>query len=341
MKKKKYLVTGGTGFIGSALVKRLIQENFDVRVFDNNLRGHVARLTDIKDEIEYIQGDITSLDDVLRACQGIDSVIHLAYLNGTEFFYTKPHLVLEIGVKGIVNVLDACRDNGIKELILASSSEVYQEPKNIPTDERVAYSIPDPLNPRYSYAGGKIISELMVINYGRHFFDRAIIFRPHNVYGPDMGHEHVIPQLVQKIMNLSTHHNSNGISLPIQGSGQETRSFIFIHDFIEGLISILMKGRHLEIYNIGTQDEVTIKHLAETMGKLMHKNILIQTGVKKQGSAARRCPDITKIKNLGFEPKFSLEQGLLHTIPWYKEIYMQKEENSFKRSEIYEQSRTE
>ena len=95
---------------------------------------------------------------MLKACEGVDSVFHLAFVNGTEFFYSMPDLVLEVGVKGMVNVLDACLHHNIKELFLASSSEVYQTPQNIPTNETEPLSVPDPLNPPYSYCSGKIIS---------------------------------------------------------------------------------------------------------------------------------------------------------------------------------------
>ena len=88
---------------------------------------------------------------------------------------------------------------GVRSLVLASSSEVYQTPPHVPTDESAPLVVPDPTNPRYSYGGGKIISELMAINYGRKFFDRVLIFRPHNVYGPDMGCEHVIPQFALRL----------------------------------------------------------------------------------------------------------------------------------------------
>ena len=101
--------------------------------------------------------------------------------------------------KGMINVIDACRAHGVGRLMLASSSEVYQTPPQVPTDESAPLVVPDPLNPRYSYGGGKIISELMAINYGRKFFERVLIFRPHNVYGPDMGCEHVIPQFALRL----------------------------------------------------------------------------------------------------------------------------------------------
>src|SRR5579871_6860744 len=135
--KKTYLVTGGSGFLGSALVKRLVSEGHCVRVLDNQSRGRVDRLAGVMSSIEYVVADIRNASDVAAAARGVDSVCHLAFVNGTEFFYTKPELVLEVGVKGIVNVLDACLQHSIPELVLASSSEVYHNPPNVPTAEEV------------------------------------------------------------------------------------------------------------------------------------------------------------------------------------------------------------
>ncbi len=323
---KKYLVTGGTGFIGSALVRSLYKSGNFIRVLDNDLRGATSRLNDISGKIEIIKSDIRDPKSVQEACRGMDGVCHLAYLNGTEFFYTQPELVLEIGVKGIVNVIDGCIKEGVKELVVASSSEVYQTPRVIPTSENVALSVPDPLNPRYSYGAGKIISELMALNYGRKHFQRVIVFRPHNVYGPDMGEEHVIPQFIIRLKELCRDNKERRVQFPIQGDGTQTRSFIFIEDFINGLITVIEKGMHLEIYNIGTMEEVTIAEVARMVGNYFAKDVVIVPGKPAQGGTLRRCPDISKLKNLGFKPRISLKEGLKITAEWYdknfqKDIY--------------------
>lgn len=288
-----------------------------MRILDNDLRGMAARLNDISDQIEIIKADIRDPALVQDACRGIDSVCHLAYLNGTEYFYTKPDLVLEIGVKGIVNIIDGCIKEGVKEFILASSSEVYQAPQVIPTDETASLSIPNPLNPRYSYGGGKIISELMAINYGRKYFKRAVIFRPHNVYGPDMGNEHVIPQFILRMKELCRHNNEERLRFRIQGTGKQRRSFIFIDDFIDALMLVIEKGAHLEIYNIGTMKEVSIKQVAIEVGKYFERKIIIEPGEFPEGSVLRRCPETSKIKKLGFMPKITLEDGIKITASWY------------------------
>ena len=148
MSSKRYLVTGGTGFIGSALVKRLVREGNTVRVLDNNSRGTLSRLGEVPDAIEFVEADIRDIAAVTAAAKGMDSMIHLAYVNGTEVFYSKPELVLDIAVRGMLSVLDACRANDIGELVLASSSEVYQTPPTIPTAEDVPLIVPDVMNPR-------------------------------------------------------------------------------------------------------------------------------------------------------------------------------------------------
>ena len=320
MKKKTYLVTGGTGFIGSAIVRRLVIDGHKVKVLDNNLRGATNRLKIVLKNIEFIRADIRDGRAVRKACRGADSVLHLAYLNGTEFFYKRPDLVLDIGVKGMINVVDSCILNGVEELILVSSSEVYQTPPTIPTDEKVPMSIPDPLNPRYSYAGGKIISELMAINYGRKYFKRAVIVRPHNVYGPDMGMEHVIPQFIIRMKDLCKSNRGRYVRFPIQGKGAETRAFIFIDDFVAAFMLVMQKGEHLGIYNIGTSEEVTMKALAMKTADYFAKDITIIQGKAPQGGTPRRCPDITKIKKLGFTQKIALADGFKITAGWYDEF---------------------
>lgn len=316
--KKTILVTGGTGFIGSALVKVLVNRGEKVRVLDNGSRGSIRRLKEFRGKFEMITGDIRNPKVVEKACRGIDCVFHLAYINGTEFFYSKPELVLEVGIKGMMNVLDGCIKHNVAELVLMSSSEVYQTPPLIPTPETVQLIIPDPLNPRYSYGGGKIISELLTINYGRKYFKRALIVRPHNVYGPDMGWEHVVPQLTLRIKKLiENKKNTQVINLPIQGSGKETRAFIYIDDFIQGLLKVLDKGKHLEIYHIGTMEETSISRLAQEIGKCFKLEIKLLPGKLIEGSTLRRCPDITRLKKLGFIPKFSLSKGLQETVEWY------------------------
>ena len=154
MKKKVFLVTGGTGFIGSNICKFLLSKGYKVKIFDNNYRGNFKKIKNIKEKIEFIEGDIRNKKLLNKACKNVDAVIHLAYINGTKYFYTKPVLILDIAIKGALNIIEACISNKIKELYLASSSEVYQTPDKIPTDENETLRIPNIYNPRFSYGGG-------------------------------------------------------------------------------------------------------------------------------------------------------------------------------------------
>ncbi len=318
MSGRKYLVTGGTGFLGSALVKRLVRDGHQVRVLDDNSRGRAARLADIEGQYEYFPADVRDPEAVSRACQGIEMVCHLAFVNGTEFFYTKPELVLDVAVKGMVNVLDGCKAHDVPDLFLMSSSEVYQTPPRVPTDETAPLSIPDPLNPRYSYAAGKIISEIMAINYGRQRFRRVVTVRPHNVYGADMGFEHVVPQFALRMRSLKD-STADPVPFPIQGDGRQTRSFVYIDDFTDGVVVAMNQGDHLGIYHVGTLEEVTMSELAEKVGQCFGRRIQVVPGKLPEGGTNRRCPDIAKISRLGYAPKFTLDAALPQVTRWYDE----------------------
>ena len=308
MKKKTFLVTGGTGFIGSNISNLLVKKNCNVKIFDNNSRGSIQKIKNFKKKIKFIKGDIRNKKLLNKALKNTDAVIHLAYINGTKYFYSKPVLVLDVAIKGIINIIDGCIKNKIKELYLASSSEVYQTPKKIPTDEKESLKIPNIFNPRYSYSGGKIITELMGIHYGKKYFKKLIIFRPHNVYGANMGNEHVIPQFINRFRSVK------GKNFKIQGTGNEIRSFIYIEDFLNAFNAILNRGKHLNVYNIGTNEKIKIKDLAYKLSKILKKKIIIKKTSLTKGSTTIRVPNINKIKKLGFAPKFSLEKGLKKTL---------------------------
>jgi nucleoside-diphosphate-sugar epimerase len=317
MSGARILVTGGSGFIGSGLVKALVAAGNLVRVLDDHSRGSPRRLKDVAGDIEVIDGDVRDAEAVARAAQGMDEVHHLAFVNGTEFFYKMPELVLDVGVRGMINVIDACRRHGVGTLILASSSEVYQTPPKIPTDESVPLSVPDPLNPRYSYGAGKLISEVMAINFGRKFFQRVLIFRPHNVYGPDMGFEHVIPQFALRFDALAKAQPAGRLRFAMQGSGEDTRSFCFIDDLVTGVMVMREKGEHLGIYHVGTTEEVTIAELARRVARAAGREIELVAGPPAAGGTPRRCPDISKLTGLGYKPRVTLDEGLKPTLDWY------------------------
>ena len=306
--KKKYLITGGLGFLGKAITKNLIEQNNSVIIVDNQFRHKdVKKLNYNNCKIYNI--DIRNKTLLSKVAKNVDAVIHLAAINGTNYFYEQPLLVLEVALKGIINILEICEKKKIPEFFLASSSEVYHNAPYIPADEKVPLIIPDPMNPRYTYSAGKIISEIMLLN--TNFFERFVIFRPHNVYGPNMGYNHVIPEIIMKLMNAKK-------NLVIQGSGNHTRSFCYIDDFVSGFNILLKKAKNKNIYNIGTQDEIKIIGLIKKLIKISNKKLTIKNTKEKLGSPSKRCPDIRKISKLGFKPQINLDVGLKTTFEWYR-----------------------
>ena len=205
--------------------------------------------------------------------------------------------------------------------MLASSSETYNRPTHVPATESERLMIPDVTNPRFSYGGGKIISELLTLHFGGYRSLETVIFRPHNCYGPDMGFEHVIPELVRKIVEQSNNLTRTKIELPIQGDGTETRSFCYVDDGARGAFISGDEGESGEIYHIGTEEEITIRHLAESLGRILGVEIEVVPGEIRSGDTRRRCPSIEKLGKLGYEPHVSLEEGLQKTAEWYAEWY--------------------
>ena len=315
---KKYLVTGGAGFIGYYLVNTLLTEGHSVKVFDNLVRSNENRLVNLKkfDNFEFINGDIKKFNQIEPHVKDIDCIYHLAAINGTENFYKIPIEIMDVGIHGCMNILKASNNHNVRDVILASSAEVYQNADHVPTDETVSLSVPDPHNPRYSYGLSKIFSEVYALNYKFNSNTRLKIFRPHNIYGPDMGYKHVIPEFIMNLKEMK----KNSIFTP-KGDITATRAFCYVSDLVDGLKILEKSDVTKEIFHIGNDKEVSILELLKMIEQHMNLKIKISDNFLSEhsGSAIRRCPDITKIKNHGYEPKISLENGLKNTIKWYVE----------------------
>jgi UDP-glucose 4-epimerase len=316
---RRVVVTGGGGFIGAYLVKRLVRDGWDVAVVDSMVRGDASRFAEVADDVDLFTCDVRDQDALERAFAGAEVVMHLAAINGTENFYKRPELVLDVGLRGALAVVDAGRAAGVPDMVVASTAEVYQTPAVIPTPETIPLMLPDSLNPRYSYGGSKIVSELIAFNYGQDHYRQVQVFRPHNVFGPNMGWKHVEPQFIMRALAAKDAYPDGSAPFDIQGDGTETRSFCYVDNVVSGILTMYEKGGHREVYHIGSDEEVSIRDLAARIGKIVGVDLDVRPGELQVGGTPRRCPDIGKMRALGWSPAVGLDDGLERTVAWYRE----------------------
>lgn len=307
----KVLITGGAGFIGSFLAEKMAAMDQQVTIFDDFFRGARPNLKSLEDRVEIVKGDITDGKMVRRAVKDNDTVFHLAAIQGTRNFYEIPVKVLKVNIEGTFNVLEACVGTDVEKVIFASSSEVYGHPTYFPVDEEHPLQILDIKNPRFSYAVSKIAGESLCVNYSKIHGLKTIILRYFNVYGPRMGRDHVIPEFIIRIIK--------GADFTIQGDGNQTRSFCYIADAINGSVLAAMNAKMVsQVFNIGNPEEVTINELARLIAEIAEVEIDPKHVPLPEGGTPRRVPDITKAKSvLKYEPRISLTEGLRMTFEWY------------------------
>jgi len=310
----KILVTGGTGFIGSNLILQLLDEKNEIISFDNNSRNSFSNELLLENNVNLIEGDVTNENDLKKISKDIDVIYHLAAVNGTKYFYEIPEKVLQVNLKGTLNLMEWLQSTNVKRIFFSSSSEVYGFPTVFPTPETALLSIPDPKNPRFSYSSSKISGETIIINFSKSMGIDYTIGRLHNVYGPKMGFEHVIPEFIRKlVMNEK---------FLVKGDGTESRCFCYVSDAVKGIILITEQtpGEN-EIFNIGNSTETTINQLINELEKIHNSKISpIYTKFNNPGTK-RRVPDLSKIKKLGYVPQISLQDGLKKTSEWYYNYY--------------------
>lgn len=320
---KKILITGGAGFVGYHLAKRLAAQGCHVSIVDNFFRGkHDADFKALLmlPNVRFMEADLTQKESWDAVGGGYEYVYHLVGINGTKLFYEIPHEVLRIGVLTTLNALEWFRSTNNKagaKILYTSSNEAYASGFDlgvvpIPTPEHVPLVIADTYNPRWSYGGQKLIGELLFINYAKAYNVRMAIVRPHNFYGPRAGYDHVIPEIVGRILQKVE-------PFPIFGA-DDTRSFCYIDDAVEAIQAVMESpATDGGTYHIGTKDETVIKDLVDTIFNIMNWRPA-RTDIKNspEGSVKRRLADVSKIKkDTGWEASTSLREGLGKTIEWY------------------------
>jgi nucleoside-diphosphate-sugar epimerase len=321
---KKVLITGGAGFIGYHLAKRLAEQKYNITLVDNFFRSEYdADLATLlaRPNVQLIKADLTRPESWKKVGSGYDYVYHFASINGTRLFYEIPHEVLRIGVMTTINVLEWFSTKNKKKdakILYTSSNEAYAgalesfKKLPLPTPEKVPLVISDTDNPRWSYGGQKLIGELFFIHYAKAYNFRMSIVRPHNFYGPREGYAHIIPDIITRVINRVD-------PFPIYGA-DNTRDFCYINDAIEAIKKV-MESEKTDggTYNIGSQKEVRIKDLVEIIFDIMQwrpKKILNEN--PPAGSVKRRLADAAKIKkDTGWEAATPLREGLATMVEWY------------------------
>lgn len=315
------LVTGGAGFIGFFLAKHLADTEQQVTICDNLFRGkeddEFKRLLERKN-VTFVRADLTKPEHLIKLDTHYDHVYHLAAINGTKYFYEIPHTVLRVNTLSAINILDWFVESKSKKILFSSSSETYAGltnavPFQYPTPEDVPLGVADLFNPRWSYGGSKLLGELLFANYAKQFKRRMSIVRYTNVYGPRMGHEHVVSEFIGRILRKES---------PFKIFGAEpTRTFCYVTDAVRAT-QLVMESEKTDgrVLNIGSDaEELPIIELAKRMFTLFNYHPTVELHPAPLGTAKRRCPNIARLKALGFQNKVKLDDGLRETYAWYKE----------------------
>lgn len=317
------LITGGAGFVGFHLAKRLAAEGHTITIADNFSRGkrddELESLLALSN-IPLVEGDLTDRG-AWEQFRGFEQVYHLASINGTKLFYDMPHEVLRVGLLSSINALEWFRaKNGVKgaKILYTSSNEAYGGALEafgelpIPTPENVPLVVADPYNPRWSYAGQKLAGELLFIHYASAYKFRMSIVRPHNFYGPRAGWGHVIPETVAKIQARTD-------PFPLPGAS-ETRSFCYIDDAVEAMAKVMVSDKtDGGTYHIGSREETTIRDLVKAVFDIANwRPSTLEEKESPSGSVSRRLADVSKIqRDTGWEAATTLQDGLQKTVSWY------------------------
>ena len=317
-KFRRILVTGADGFIGSHLVEALVRKGEEVRAFvyynSNNSWGwldHCAE--DVKGKFEVISGDIRDPYGVREAVRDCDAVIHLAALIAIPYSYTSPDSYIDTNIKGTLNILQASKDFKVARVLQTSTSEVYGSAQYVPIDEL------HPLNGQSPYSATKIASDQLAHSFYCSFNLPVVTVRPFNTFGPRQSARAVIPTIISQIA-IGAKELKIGSLLP-------TRDFSFVNDTVEGFISILDSDAGIgEVFNLGSNFEVSIGDTAHLIAKLMHCEINIKEDndrLRPENSEVNRLWADNKkaYATFGWKPKLEGEanfiNGLQATIKWF------------------------
>jgi len=316
--KKKLLLTGADGFIGSHLTEMLVRQGYDVRAFvlynSFNSWGWLDNCgNDVRGKFEVFAGDIRDPHGVKKAMQDCDTVMHLAALIAIPYSYHSPDTYVDTNIKGTLNVVQAARELGVKKVVHTSTSEVYGTARFVPITEE------HPLQGQSPYSATKIGADQIAMSFYNAFDTPVSTIRPFNTYGPRQSARAIIPTVITQIAN-----GKRKIKL---GALHPTRDFNFVMDTVRGFIAIAESDKSLgEVINIGSNFEVSIGDTVQLIAEVMGAEIEIETDQERlrpeKSEVDRLWADNSKAKNLiGWEPAYGgregFKRGLAETVAWF------------------------
>jgi UDP-glucose 4-epimerase len=301
----RVLVTGGGGFIGSNLVRALLERGDDVRVLDNFSTGNRANLESL--DVEVVEGELRSYERVHNAVRGVDAVYHLGALGSVPRSVQDPLTSSAVNIEGTLNVLLAARDEGVRRVVYSSSSSVYGTRKELPVREELP---PDPLSP---YGVAKLAAERYCVAFSRVYDSfETVVVRYFNVFGPRQSpfsqYAAVIPLFITAI--------AAGESITVNGDGEQRRDFTYVSNVVDATIRAAhADGANGRIFNVAASEPASVNEVADLIGRILDKPVLSEHAPPRAGDIRDSWADITAAREVfGWEPTVGLEDGLRHTV---------------------------
>jgi UDP-glucose 4-epimerase len=298
----KVLVTGGGGFIGSNLVRALLERGDDVRVLDNFSTGNRANLTDLAGDVELVEGELRSYERVHAATRRVELVFHQGALPSVPRSVHDPLTTGAVNVEGTLNVLLAARDEGVRRVVFASSSSIYGNSGELP---RVETQSPDPISP---YAVSKLAAERYCVSFSRVYPLETVALRYFNVFGPNQDptsqYAAVVPRFIAAIADERP--------LPVYGDGEQRRDFTYVANVVEAnLLAAEAENVSGAVINVATGRGVSVNELADAIGATLGLSVEREYAPERAGDVRDSWADVTRARELlGYEARVGLEEGL-------------------------------
>ncbi|MGB2728378.1 MAG: SDR family oxidoreductase [Halobacteriota archaeon] len=303
----KTVITGGAGFIGSNLAEELSKEtDTEIIIVDDLSTGRIENLKTFNQNIKFVRGSITDLDLLKMIFEDVDYVFHQAAIPSVPRSIKDPIASNNANINGTLNVLVAAKDSSVKKVIYASSSSVYGDTPELPKREDMR------ANPKSPYAVTKLVGEYYCDVFNEVYGLKTVSLRYFNVYGPRQDPYSDYAAVIPRFINMVSENKSP----VIYGDGEQTRDFTFVKDVVRANI-LAAKSDAKGVYNIANGNRISINELAEMIMKLMGKNLKPVHDAPREGDVKHSLGDISRAnKDLGYEPRYSLEEGLRETIEW-------------------------